>query len=81
MLYEFQLIVVTKNICCTESRRHSWSQYSNEMVQEILLVLLNFNDQERSGRYQTSDSAAVLQAIEANLMTRTSRISGELSIS
>ena len=38
-LYKFELghntTELMKNICCLERWRHSWSQYNNQMVQEI----------------------------------------------
>ena len=51
------------------------------VFERLLLRLQNLNNQARSGRSKTLDSKAILQAIEANPMNSTQRVSGELSIS
>ena len=51
MLFEFEQgqnsAETMKKICYVKGKRHSWSQYSNEMVQEILIGL---NKTWRSGK-------------------------------
>ena len=62
--------------------KYKWSQYSNQMVQEILLGLeKNLNNQTRSGRPKTMDFKAIPQGIEENLVIITQRVPGKLSIS
>ena len=66
----------TRNICCAKGK--TAFNYSNQMVKEILLGL-----PEPSQRVwpKTVDSEAMLEAIEANLLSSAQRISGELRIS
>ena len=81
MIYEFKLgqntTEATKSICCEQDE--GAVDHSNQMVQEILLVLQRSNNQAKSGRPKTMNSEDILQAIEANPASSTP--SGKLGIS
>ena len=64
MLYEFEqchnTLEAMKNMLY-ERWRHSWSQYSKQMIQEILLGL---QESQRPGRPKIMDSETMEQVIE-----------------
>ena len=80
MFYEFKLsdnvMEAYKNICFVKYEG-SGLQSSNQIVQEILLRL---KEQTRTSQPQIVDSKAMLQALEANLVSNTKRVSGEFGI-
>ena len=51
------------------------------MVQEIYSGYKNLDNQARLGKSENMDSEAMLQAIQANLVSSIWRVSGKLSIS
>ena len=68
----------TKNICCVEGEGaidHS------TVTRWIKKFCKNINNQARLGRPKTLDLKAVLQAMEAYLVSSTLGVSGKLSIS
>ena len=77
MLYKFEL---SNQKHLSEKWRYSWSQYSNQVVQEILLGLQepckNLFLMARSSRPKTMNFKALLQAIKANPASNTQRVSG-----
>ena len=64
MLYEFELGHNRSNKKHLLYKRCSWLQYSNQIVEEILLSL---QEPQWSGRPKIVDFEALLQTIEANL--------------
>ena len=81
MFYKFKLghniVEVTKDICYAKGEaavNHRWFKkfYPN---------CKNLNYQARLGKPKMVDSKPVFQAMEANLVSSTWRVSGELSIS
>ena len=70
----------TKNICCAKRWRRSWSQYSDQMVQEILLRLQGPYHNAGSSRSKTVGSKPMLAIIVVNLVSSTWTVSGELVI-
>ena len=84
MLYEFKLgcnfIEVTKNISAKVKVTVDHCLVTR-WFKKFCLVCKNLDDQAKSGRPKTVDSEAVLQPIEANLVSSTQRVSSELDIS
>ena len=68
MNYEFKMGYISygsyQNHLLCERWRQSWSQYSNQMIQEILLRFQEPH-QSKSGKLKTVDYKAQLQATEA----------------
>ena len=84
MLYECELsqnvVEVTKNICCKKSE--STVDYSTvtKWFKKFCSHCKNLNNQAKLGEPKTVDFEAVLQAIEANLVSSTQRVWGKLGI-
>ena len=73
MLYEFQLghitVETTQNICCVKSEGKVDQSTVSRWLKKFCLRGKNFNYQARSSRPKSVDSKAMLQAIEANLVS------------
>ena len=80
MLYKFKLVhnatEATKNICCAKGKGAVDHSSVTRGFKKFRLGCKNLDDQARLDRPK-----AVLQAIEANLVSSTWRVSGELDIS
>ena len=82
MLKEFELDHNAEEACKNIWSRHSWSQYSNQIVQEISPELQEARQSDdKPGTPIKEDSEAVFQNINASLASNTGRVSGELVIS
>ena len=54
--------------------------HSNQLFKNFCMDCKTLNNQNKLGKLKTMDSKAMLQAIEANLVSSTQRVSGELHI-
>ena len=85
MLYEFKVnhnaAEATKNNCCMKDKSAVDHNTVRKWFKKFCIDCKNLNNQARLSRPKTIDSKAMLQAIEANLPSRTQRVAGELSIS
>ena len=84
-LYEFKLShnteQLTKNICYEKSKGALDSSSVILWFKKFCSGCNNLDDQAMSGRPKTADSGAAFQALEANPMSSTRRVSGEFDIS
>ena len=72
----------TKNICRTKDEGRGVDPSTvTRNFKKFYTSCKDFKDQAKSDRLKTMDSEAVFQAIEANLVNSTQRVSDELSIS
>ena len=82
--YQFELghntTQPTKNIYCMKGEGAVDHSTVTRWFKKFCSSCKN-DDQEKAGRPKTIDSKAMLQAIEANLLSSTGRVSGKLSIS
>ena len=81
MHFEFQTVEATKNIC--SMKREGAVDYSivTRWFKKFCTGGKNLDDQAKSDRPKIVDSEAILQTIEANPVSSTRRVSGELSLS
>ena len=77
--YRHNIMEGAKYISCAKNK--GTVDHDNQMVQEILLKLKNPDNQPRSSRPKTMVSEALLQAIEANLISNFQRLSSKFGIS
>ena len=84
MLYEFELgsntVEASKNICCTKGKGSVDHSTVTRCFKKFQSVYKNLHNQVKSARPKTMDSEAMLLAIEANPLSSTWRVSGELII-
>ena len=85
MLFKFKLnhyaMEVTENNCYTKGEGTVDYTISTRWFKKFCSSCKNVTDQEMSGWHNTMDFKAMLQTIEANLVSSTWRVSGKLSIS
>ena len=84
MLYELELshnaTKVAKSICCEKGEHEVDQDTFTICLKKFRLGCKNLDDQERSGRPKTAGLKAVSQTIDANQVSNTWRVSGELGI-
>ena len=85
MLYKFKVghnvMEATRNICCMKDESAVEHSTVNEWFKKFHSASKNLHYQAMSDKPKSVDSEAALQAIEANLVSSTQRVSGELHIS
>ena len=85
MLYEFKMgynvVKATRNICDARDKGSVDHSKIIRWLKKFWMGCKNLSDQTRSGRPNTVDSEAVIQAIQTNLVSRTLTVSDELCIS
>ena len=85
MLYKFKLsqnaVGANKDICCDKGESAVDCNRVTRWLKKFCLGCNKLDNQTKLGRPKFGDSEAVLQAIEANPVSSTQRISGNLSIS
>ena len=80
MLHEFELgynaSEATKNICCAKSNRTVDHSTVNKWLKKFRSGCNNIDDQEKLGRPKIVNSETVFQAIDANPVCSTWKVSG-----
>ena len=72
---------VIKNICCVKDIDVALRSAVTRWFKKFYSGCKNLDDQPWSGRSKTMDFEAVLEAINANLLSCIQRVSGKFSIS
>ena len=85
MLYESKLghniVEATKNICCAKGEGAVDHSTITRWFKKFCSSSKNQDHQAKPGRPNSMDSEAMLQVIEANLVSSIWRVSGKLDIS
>ena len=70
----------TKNICCAKGEGAANHRTVTRWLKKFCLGYKNLDNQAKLGRSKIVDSKAKLQATEANSVSSTWRVSGELDL-